>query len=137
MYVVFVFPLRSSSEFEFCFFFRYCQSTTFVTTLRRLPATTMSNSNEKRSYEEVNGPVPSGPVVDPKTGLAQQVVGSTRARSTASKPKQRSYQEVNGPMPSGPVIDDAGLACQVVGSAPIALTPTPTDLLFRENEQTK
>ena len=96
----------------------------------------MSNNNEKRSYEEVNGPVPSGPVVDPKTGLAQQVSGS-RTRTTASKPKQRSYQEVNGPMPSGPVIDEAGLACQVVGSAPLTLTPTPIDSKLREKEQKK
>ncbi|CAK9067426.1 unnamed protein product [Durusdinium trenchii] len=62
----------------------------------------------KKSYQEVHGRVPGGPVRDSK-GLAVQSTGRPTER-----PK-KSYEEVHGKMPGGPVIDEDGLAVQSTG----------------------
>mgnify|MGYP000385930745 FL=1 len=95
------------------------------------------SKTQQRSYVEVNGPVPKGPVID-ENGLAQQVSGpapTPLADETATvgddlqepQTPKRSYVEVNGPVPTGPVIDENGLAQQVSGAAP---TPITSDSLI-------
>ncbi|CAJ1404859.1 unnamed protein product [Effrenium voratum] len=62
---------------------------------------------KKPSYEEVNGKVGDGPVID-EEGLAVQ--------STGGMAVKKSYEEVHGKMPTGPVRDSKGLAQQVCGA---------------------
>ena len=67
-----------------------------------------STGRPKKSYEEVHGKVPSGPVID-ENGLAQQ--------TGSGPPVKKSYEEVHGKMPGGPVMDEDGLAVQSTGEA--------------------
>eukprot|EP00913_Durusdinium_trenchii_P018466 g17348.t1 len=99
---------------------------TLLALLVALPATgfhtTASEVNmseaPKKSYEEVHGKIPAGPVIDSK-GLAVQ----TGSGAPRERPK-KTYEEVHGKMPGGPVIDEEGLAVQSTGE-PLSKEASP------------